>query len=76
MTMVDDKLRILNGMKARWGERLTTVFARQGHYALDPEIINTYDPADMTIDRIGDLVACELSAFAGCVDARTKQESP
>ena len=35
--MVDDKLRILSAMKAGWGERLTTVFPRQGHYALDPQ---------------------------------------
>ena len=33
--MVDDKLRILQAMKAHWGERVTTVFPRQGHYALD-----------------------------------------
>ena len=31
--LVDDKLRILTAVKARWGERLTTVFPRQGHYA-------------------------------------------
>src|SRR5208337_250965 len=31
--MIDDKLRILNAVKQVWGERVTTVFARQGHYA-------------------------------------------
>ena len=35
--MVDDKLRILSAIKAAWGERVTTVFARQGHYANDPQ---------------------------------------
>src|SRR5437773_31086 len=35
--MVDDKLRILEAMKKIWGERLTTVWPRQGHYALDPQ---------------------------------------
>jgi FMN phosphatase YigB (HAD superfamily) len=55
--MVDDKLRILAGMKAIWRERLTTVFVRQGHYAHDPSIVGAYPPADVTIDRIGDLVA-------------------
>ena len=37
--MVDDKLRILAAMKAIWRERLTTIFARQGHYALDPAVV-------------------------------------
>ena len=34
--VIDDKLRILSGDQAAWGERVTTVFPRQGHYALDP----------------------------------------
>ncbi len=54
--MVDDKLRILAAMKKIWGERLTTVWARQGHYALDPKIIATYPPSDLTVEHIGDLV--------------------
>src|SRR2546427_665840 len=33
--MVDDKLRILAAMKDIWRDQLTTVFPRQGHYALD-----------------------------------------
>jgi FMN phosphatase YigB (HAD superfamily) len=59
--MVDDKLRILKAMKEIWGDRLTTIFVRQGHYALDPENIATYPPADMTIERIGDLVTLDLT---------------
>jgi FMN phosphatase YigB (HAD superfamily) len=50
--MVDDKIRILSAMKAVWGERLTTVFVRQGHYAADPSQVDPYPPADVTIDRI------------------------
>ena len=53
--VVDDKLRILAAMKLRWGARLTTVFVRQGHYALDPAIVAAYPAADVTIDRIADL---------------------
>jgi FMN phosphatase YigB (HAD superfamily) len=53
--MVDDKLRILNAMKKVWGERLTTVFVRQGHYAHDPEQVAMFPPADVTIERIGEL---------------------
>jgi FMN phosphatase YigB (HAD superfamily) len=62
--MVDDKLRILDAMKKIWGARLTTVFVRQGHYALDPALIGTYPPADLTVERIGDLLQYERSHFA------------
>ena len=54
--MIDDKLRILSAMKSVWGNRLTTVFVRQGHYALDAQAIAAYAPADITIERIGDLI--------------------
>ncbi len=53
--MIDDKLRILAAMKGVWGERLTTVFVRQGHYACDPEILRAYPAADVTIERIKEL---------------------
>jgi FMN phosphatase YigB (HAD superfamily) len=55
--MVDDKLRILAAMKQVWGGRLTTVFVRQGHYAHDAAIVNEYPPADVTVERIADLIA-------------------
>ena len=61
--MVDDKLRILAAMKAIMQRRLTTVFARQGHYALDPQVLAAYPPADVTIERIGDLLDCDLPAL-------------
>jgi FMN phosphatase YigB (HAD superfamily) len=57
--MVDDKLRVLAAMKKTWRGRLTTVFPRQGHYALDPAIVSTCPPADLTIERIGDLLDCD-----------------
>ena len=63
--MVDDKLRILAAMKKIWRERLTTVWARQGHYALDPETLATYSPADITVEFIGDLVDYDLNALLG-----------
>jgi FMN phosphatase YigB (HAD superfamily) len=65
--MVDDKLRILTAMKRAWGGRLTTVWPRQGHYALDPQAIASYPPADLTIERIGDLVNYGLPALLGAV---------
>jgi len=53
--MVDDKVRILAAMKSVWGDRLTTVFVRQGHYALDAASVAKYPPADIAIEKIGDL---------------------
>jgi FMN phosphatase YigB (HAD superfamily) len=61
--MVDDKLRILTAMKKAWGDRLLTVWPRQGHYALDPRVIANYPPADLTIERISDLVNYDLPAL-------------
>jgi FMN phosphatase YigB (HAD superfamily) len=61
--MVDDKLRILTAMKDHWGDRLTTVFPRQGHYALDPKNTAAYPPADITIEHIGDLVDIDFSSL-------------
>lgn len=53
--LVDDKLRILTAVKKAWGSGVTTVFVRQGHYALDPKIVAAYPAADISIERIGDL---------------------
>jgi FMN phosphatase YigB (HAD superfamily) len=63
--MVDDKLRILSLMKKAWGDRLTTIFPRQGHYALDPKNIAAYPAADLTIEHIGDLAEYDLPALLG-----------
>ena len=63
--MVDDKLRILAAMKKIWGDRLTTVFPRQGHYAHDAGNSAVYAPADLTIERIGELMKYDLSCLPG-----------
>ena len=67
--MVDDKLRILAAMKKIQKNRMTTVFPRQGHYALDPKNIAAYPPADITVERIGDLVSYDLFALLGAAKA-------
>jgi phosphoglycolate phosphatase-like HAD superfamily hydrolase len=54
--MVDDKIYILAAIKAIWTERVTTVFVRQGHYALDKALVAASPPADVTVDSIGDLI--------------------
>jgi FMN phosphatase YigB (HAD superfamily) len=62
--LVDDKLRILSAAKNIWGQRLTTVFPRQGHYAHDPDILAAYPPADITVERIGDLLRYNVNTLA------------
>jgi FMN phosphatase YigB (HAD superfamily) len=60
--LVDDKVRILAAVKKAWGRRVTTVFPRQGHYAHAADIAS-YPPADITIERIGDLVGYDLATL-------------
>jgi hypothetical protein len=60
--MADDKLRLLTAMKARWAQRLTTVFVRQGHYAFEAAV-SAEPAADMTLEHIGDFLRCDRSAF-------------
>jgi FMN phosphatase YigB (HAD superfamily) len=62
--MVDDKVRILDAMKKGWGKKLSTVFPRQGHYAFAPDVAS-YAVPDLTVERIGDLLQYDLSAFTG-----------
>ena len=59
--MVDDKLRVLTAMKDILGAKLTTIFPRQGHYALDTASIAGYPAADITVERIGDLLQEDFS---------------
>ncbi len=61
--MVDDKLRLLSAIKRHWGERVTTVFPRQGHYARDEATLAAYPAADVALDRIGDLLDWDLAAL-------------
>ena len=55
--LVDDKVRILSAVKHAWGDRVTTVFPRQGHYADDAALVASFPAADVTIERIADLIA-------------------
>jgi FMN phosphatase YigB (HAD superfamily) len=73
--LVDDKLAILAAVKAVWGSRVTTVFVRQGHYARDPKSLGTYPPADLAIDRIGDLLPYNLPALIDAATAQTSSKS-
>ena len=62
--LVDDKIRILTAFKKVWKERLTTVFPRQGHYALAADVAD-YPSPDIAIERIGDLAGYDLPALLG-----------
>lgn len=62
--LVDDKLCILTAVKAAWAERVTTIFPRQGHHALDPEVEANFPAADISIARIGELLDHDGSCFA------------
>ena len=67
--LIDDKLRILTAVKKAWDRRVTTVFPQQGHYAVDPKILASHPPADITIKRIGDLVDYDLKTLLTAADA-------
>jgi hypothetical protein len=61
--LIDDKLRILTAVKKIWGNKVTTVFPRQGHYALDAKLVASLPPADITIARIGELQKLNATDF-------------
>ncbi len=61
--LIDDKLRILAAVKKVWGSRVTTVFPRQGHYATDLKALEGHPPADLTIERIGELLDHDLAGL-------------
>jgi FMN phosphatase YigB (HAD superfamily) len=63
--MIDDKLRLLTAAKKTWGDRLTTIFPRQGHYALDARNIAAYPPADVSIERIAELTDMDFAMLLG-----------
>jgi hypothetical protein len=66
--MVDDKVRILAAIKEHWGARVTTVFPRQGHYALDAAQVAHYPKPDITIERIGELQKYSLEQILAAAE--------
>ena len=61
--MVDDKANLLAAMKSVLGAQLTSVFVRQGHYALAAESNSVVPAPDLVIERIGDLLNHNLTDF-------------
>jgi hypothetical protein len=74
--LVDDKLRILTAVKTVLGERLTTVWPRQGHYADDPKVRSQYPPPDIAIARIGELSRFDLPTLLNASSSRNASYSP
>jgi hypothetical protein len=62
---IDDKLRILTAIKKMWGAQVTTIFPRQGQYAHDTRVLGTYPAADIQLEKIGDLLNYDFTAFGG-----------
>jgi hypothetical protein len=63
--LIDDKERILDAIKKVWGEKLVTVFPRQGHYAHDPANVGKYLKPDVTVEKIGDLLGMDMKKIVG-----------
>jgi hypothetical protein len=59
--LIDDKLRIHAAVKQLWGDKVTTVFVRQGHYATDEATLAAYPPADISVDRVDELTTMDLA---------------
>ena len=67
--LIDDKLRILTAVKKIWGPRVTTVFPQQGHYAREALAKASFPAADVSIERIGVLLDCDLPGLLGSARA-------
>ena len=80
--MIDDKATLLIAMKRVLGDKLTTVFVHQGHYAAQ-FVAQSADaaidmPPDLEIERIGDLLDHYLGDFlvASHVDIAAMNQEP
>ncbi|MET0937412.1 MAG: HAD family hydrolase [Luteibacter sp.] len=61
--MVDDKPRILVALKKLLGDKVTTVFVKQGHYAAEAGADLLETPPDMTIEHVAELSTMGREAF-------------
>ena len=68
--LVDDKVRILAAVKQAWGEKLTSVFPRQGHYAFDTAELARHARPDLTLPNIAALASAPLGPFSGASSAQ------
>jgi hypothetical protein len=54
--LIDDKIAILDVVKQGWGQKVTTIFPKQGHYAFDPALLAKHPAADITVGGIAELM--------------------
>jgi hypothetical protein len=73
--MVDDKARLLAAFKERWGEAVTTVFVRQGHYAAEA-LATGLPPVDLQIGTIGEAQTISADVYRAAARAGFPPESP
>lgn len=74
--LVDDKPRILSAVKNAWGTRVTTVFSRQGHYAITANSRSQGPTADMSLERITDLLNYNLQDFLSAAQGTASALKP
>jgi FMN phosphatase YigB (HAD superfamily) len=74
--MVDDKPQLLEAMKQSLGTKLTTVFVRQGHYALQSAGTAIDPPPDLVIERFGEMTGFNLSRFPSIALMREAAPTP
>jgi FMN phosphatase YigB (HAD superfamily) len=60
--LVEDKELLLASAKEFMGDKVTTVWVKQGHYAHDPKAYRKPDP-DIVLEKIGDLCGLEKEDF-------------
>ena len=73
---VDDKPRILAAVKRVWGDRVTTVFPRQGSYAHDAKALANFPPANVTIKSIADLLSYDLPRLGTAIPRTSHEAAP
>ena len=73
--VVDDKLRILTAFKKAWGNRVTTVFPRQGQFALDPKVSRPIRRQILLVKRIGDLLSAILPTSLPIATAKINKQA-
>jgi FMN phosphatase YigB (HAD superfamily) len=72
--MVDDKVRLLAAIKKYWGEKVTTIFPRQGHYALDAALVQQFRKPDITVERIGELQKFSAAEILSAAKRRVNEQ--
>ena len=74
--VVDDSCAFSAAIKEAWSDRVTTVFSKQGKFADDPKARASYPSADVTVERISDLLLYGLHDLLGARHCPHSREQP